>query len=370
MRGKLFAEIYGILKAVVPSKTSLPILRYILKDKGFCATNLDIAVAVTPKSEATEGISVYSIDRIDPIIHIIKDGKEVVFEDDKVVVDDVCYSLETINRDDYPILPDRILYEPLLVIDEVALATTFVDKMISMAAGIAKEDYRPALNGYIIDPAKHRLLTTNGHVLYSVDYEMDMAYPYEGEYKDTIAFKNVAKVLKKIKNINKFSIRYSEKYIYLHVDCDYYSVVIIASTTDGALPSTSFDKVIPNGPFDYKLILDKKMIETLFKTFGKTGLKGVEFEKVGDNLVCRSTNSEMKTELSFPLDYPTDPIERVGFNISYLKDAFDFYGADIMEVDYNDAIHAARINSFDNGDVAIVMPIRLAKREGEDNGNT
>ena len=168
MNGKLFAEIYGILKAVVPSKTAFAGLLSILKDKGFCATNLDVTVAVVPKSEAIDGEpTVYSIDRIDPILHIIKEGKVVSFEENKVVVDDICYSLETRNKDSYPTLPDRILYEPLLVIDDAHIANEFVGKMIRMEKGAAKEDYRPTLLGYTIDPPNQRIITTDGHVMLS-----------------------------------------------------------------------------------------------------------------------------------------------------------------------------------------------------------
>lgn len=363
MRGKLFSEVFGIVDSIIPKRTNLVMLLNILFDKNsMAATNLDTVVKVTFNDDYISGETVIDRDSIKSSIPAIKKSRDVTIRDNKIIYDDVEQVITVSDRDKYPEIGDLAgmgdNWSLIFDTSEIHFTNMLLNRLVSMAKGIAKEDYRADLMGYIFDPEEKYFYTTNGHMLFGTCYSSVAANIGNDISPDTILFRNISPILKKMKNVNTMKMENSSEWVRFTFYCDAYIVKIATRKTDGNMKATTIRKIIPVERGDNTIQLSTKSIDKLMSVFSKTVTKGVKFSKVENTIECTEIGSKNPAIVTIQDEHSS--FEDVGFNITYLKDICDFYECDLIEFNFMDNSHAVRANIFDNDDIAIVMPVRLS----------
>lgn len=367
MNGKLLAEVYGIVESVIPSRTYLTALQYMVLDKEeMVATNLDIVVKVkTLSSEIAPSKMIVKRDNLKSIIPTIKKTRDVVIGESTITVGDIEQHLDI--TDEYPDYNDLAgmgsEYRFLFSTSDIHLTDTLIDRMICMAKGIDPNDYRPALIGYIFDPEGHFIYTTNGCILFGTDYSSVSNKVYMGEDNlETFTMPDISKILKKVKNIKTIKVEDTPNtedaggWVRFTIYCDNYTVEINARKILGTMLASTIHKVIPVGRGDNTLILSSESIDKIVGLFGK-GPKGVKFQKIDNEIVCTAINTSSSTV--YKIQDKESNFDTVGFNANYLKSISDFYRCSMVEFNFKTVSDGTRANIFDNDDIAVVMPIRL-----------
>lgn len=362
----MFAEIFGIVDSIIPSRTQFAKLLHIVLDKNvMVSTNLDIVVKVKCLTEdITTGMSekmIVNRDSLKPVMQSIKKTKDIFFRPNLLVMNDAEQHLDTITEDKYPeyesLAGMDTDYRLLFSTSDIHLTETLIDRMLCMAKGIANDDYRPGLLGYIFDPAGHFIYTTNGHILFGTDYSSVADKIFDGEGNpETFTMMNIEKILRKVKKVNTVKVEDTSEWVRFTIYCDYYTIEIMTRKVESSISAEMIREVIPVESGDNNMILSSESIDSLVRLFGKV-IGGVKFQKIDDDIVCTSIGE--KAPAVYRIHDTESKFEAVGFNINYIKAISDFYRCSMMELNFADSSHAARANIFDNDDIAIVMPIRL-----------
>ena len=362
----MFAEIFGIVDSIIPSRAQFAQLLHIVLDKNvMVSTNLDIVVKVKCLTEdITTGMSekmIVNRDSLKPVMQSIKKTKDIFFRPNLLVMNDAEQHLDTITEDKYPeyesLAGMDTDYRLLFSTSDIHFTETLIDRMLCMAKGIANDDYRPGLLGYIFDPAGHFIYTTNGQILFGTDYSSVADKIFDGEGNpETFTMMNIEKILRKVKKVNTVKVEDTDKWVRFTIYCDYYTVEIVTRKAESSISAEMIREVIPVESGDNNMILSSESIDSLVRLFGKVS-GGVKFQKIDDDIVCTSIGE--KAPAVYRIHDTESKFEAVGFNINYIKALSDFYRCSMMELNFADSSHAARANIFDNDDIAIVMPIRL-----------
>lgn len=368
MRGKLFAEVFGIVDSIIPKRTALVnLLSVVLEKRAMIATDLDTVVKVSFNEDYLSDTMIVKRDSLKPILSEIGKTREVVIKDNQISIDNASQLLETIPLDQYPVYDDltdmnkeeewRLLFDT----NDIYFTKILLDRLISMAKAISPEEYRPGLRGYIFDPEGTFIYTTDGHMLFGTDYKSVANNIWTGDNLDSFTMTDISKVLKKAKNVKTIKVEDISKWVRVTIYCDYYTIEITARKKEDTMAAKTIRKIIPVERGANTLQLTASVIDRLMSIFGKTKMKGVRFNKVGNEIECSDISKGIATVFKFTDEYSN--FEEVGYNITFLKAITDFYACDLLELNFKDTQSAARANIFDNDDIAIVMPVRLPKTE-------
>jgi DNA polymerase III sliding clamp (beta) subunit (PCNA family) len=257
------------------------------------------------------------------------------------------FSINTNKVEDYPTIPDgKLLFQ--YIEDDSLIADAHIRTISRMASFKATEDYRPSLNGILYNPAIGVFYATNGHILARFDNSNNA---YESSDKP-FSMHDFSKVLNKIKNITSYSVYAMEGgFIFWSIYTPTMIIHIISRLIDGS--TIDCERVIPKSRPN-KLIFNKATVEKLFALYPKN--TPIYIKLNGDIATFSATDYPSITEKVIS-ETPRITGNTIGFNISYLKNIYEFIGEDNLTLYYEDPTHASTI--INNQLLALIMPVRV-----------
>ncbi len=359
-----------LVSGVVPTKTTLPILKSILVDAGdhglrFSVTNLDISmVTVTgAASVATAGRAAVPADKFVSFVRSLAPGSvEVALTGGKLTVRSGKASLseQVQNAEEYPSLPE--------LADEQALAMPgdVLTAMISETAyAVSRDETRPALMGihWEVAPEGLTMVATDAHRLARSRRELDWACDQtRAMIVDTAGLRHLARVAGQAGDDGEIAVFLGEKQLSFRAG----GTVLHTRLLEGPFPD--YNAVIPEGN-DKLVTVDRDALAQAIRRVSITADRvtsqirmGLESERL--ELSAKGQDGS-RAEDEIPVGYTGEAME-IGFNYTYLLDILKNVGSDTVQLALKDAQSAALIApATDAGEadpslLCLLMPLRLA----------
>lgn len=221
---------------------------------------------------------------------------------------------------------------------------------------MANQDVRFYLNGLLLEVSGSTLrsVATDGHRLAFAGCEIDS--PVEESIRAIIPRKSVLELGRLINNDDDISLLFNAQ----HLKVKFRDVTLTTKLIDGRFPD--YNRVIPID-CDKELIFDKESLtQALYRAsiLSNEKYRGIRM-KFDNNTLAISTNNPDQEEASDELEitYADEPIE-VGFNVSYLLEAFNRIETENVRVLLKDGNSSCLIMPFNSDDAKyVVMPMRL-----------
>ncbi len=352
--------------AVVPSKSTLPILSNILiecfdNNLKISATDLDITITVTCEANISKKGSVVIPGKM--LFDIIKElpESEVSFEGSsnrvEIKVPNGSYKIGSVAADEYPELPP-INTKKQIEID----SKTFVTMIRRTTFACSHDETRPALNG-VLWQTNGELMTmvaTDGHRLARVRSENKKL---KGLNDDVIIPPKVLDLIAKLAegDREKIGLIFEESRMIFNLD----DIVITSRLIEGPYPS--YEAVIPESS-------DKKMTiarSDLFSSVRRVSILSnslthqVKFAVKNNNLLLSTTNTDVGGEAkeNLPCEYEGDAVE-IGYNAGYVNDILNRIESDEVVFELSSPVSAGVIyeaNTNKEDYLCLLMPLRLTE---------
>jgi len=353
-----------IAEKIVPRNSTIEVLRNIaFKDGYVLATDLEL-IARMPVPDKRSFLVPFCI------IKTVLKSKPASIEFDlsepnriKIDYDNKSVSFPRGEVADFPNLPD-MEFQP---IGEWSKETVML--LHSQLPYVSNDELRPALNGvYLNQNGSFSSCATDGHVLRVIS-DMDPAHQCELQEYSGILPKRVLQLLPRLVK-ETVSVSFSEDYFRFELE---HGLTLYMRNIEGSYPD--FARVIPK-EFASTVELDVVRLRNLTdaaKAFANRTTMASVFEIDKDQLSIKVENLEddLRWESAMPVDKLSGDGLRVGMNLNYLEKVLDGIEGKRATWKYNDGNTASVfIDPDGNGGSAmnLIMPIRLAKQEEDEDG--
>lgn len=361
---KDLADALGVVTAVVPAKSTRPILQNVLLDA--CAgvleltgTDLDVSIRVRVERVDVlgEGRVLVNAARFQQILRELSGDQVEVEVDDRagctISTGDAKFHVMGEQPDDYPELPEVAAEGghrfPAAALAEMIRRTQF-------AAHPEKTRY--AMNGVLVDLADRRLrlVATDGKRL--AMQERVLAEDVPTPVFVVVPTKAMA-LLQRIAGATEGDVELFVEATQILLRTSGTSVV--ARLIEGHFPP--YEDVLPRA-HDKRLTLPREGFMAALRRAALLATKdsqAVRFQFAREGLVLTARVPEVgESRVTFPLDYPFDPIE-TGFNPAFFVDVLRVLEGVELTLALKDAKSAAVIEErFEGGSyVYLVMPLNL-----------
>jgi DNA polymerase-3 subunit beta len=359
-----------LVSGVVPTKTTLPILKSILVDAGdhglrFSVTNLDISMVTVTEaaSVATAGRAAVPAEKFVSFVRSLAPGSvEVALTGGKLTVRSGKASLseQVQNAEEYPSLPELADQKALPMPGDVLTA------MISETAyAVSRDETRPALMGihWEVAPEGLTMVATDAHRLARSRRKLDWACDQtRAMIVDTAGLRHLSRVAGQAGDDGEVAVFLGENQISFRAG----GTVLHTRLIEGPFPD--YDAVIPKD--NEKLVtVDRDALAQAIRRVSITADRvtsqirmGLESERL--ELSARGQDGS-RAEDEIPVGYDGEAME-IGFNYTYLLDILKNVGSDTVQFALKDAQSAALIApASDTGEadpslLCLLMPLRLA----------
>ncbi len=221
---------------------------------------------------------------------------------------------------------------------------------------MANQDVRFYLNGLLLEVSSTSLrsVATDGHRLAFAGCEIESSI--EAPIRAIIPRKSVLELSRLITGDDSISLLFNTQ----HLKVIFRDVTLTTKLIDGRFPD--YNRVIPLD-CDKELIFDKELLtQALYRAsiLSNEKYRGIRM-KFEENALAISTNNPDQEEASDELEisYSDQPIE-VGFNVSYLLEAFNRIETENVRLLLKDGNSSCLIMPFNSDDAKyVVMPMRL-----------
>jgi len=360
-------ETLQIISAVVPTRSTTPILENILFDLEddhlkMTGTDLEVSISteVTPQQIDTPGAIALPAKVITEMIRSLP-NIPVSFESDennriKMTTDQGFYQVAGLSKENFPEMPD-ISEERVIEVKNSMLSRMFSKTIFA----VSSEELRPALMGVFMQimADELRMVATDGHRLSKI---VDNSFRYDDSpVRMIIPPKAVQIALKNIDEEGSTKLIIDESGLCFILD----KTVLYTRLVEGEYPD--YERVIPRDN-DKKLIVDKNLLIASVKRvslFSSALTHQIRFSlSPGKLAVCSEDvdiGGEAREELS--VDYNDEPME-IGYNGQYSLDIIRHVDSDEVMFHLKSPVHAALVSPVQQQEeeafLMLLMPIKLS----------
>jgi DNA polymerase-3 subunit beta len=356
------------VSAVVPAKTTLPILQDILFELNentlkLTATDLEISVTLTMSVDGErDGIVAIPESKLTSIIKALPEGLLLTFESidsERVVIRTDKggeYKMSAESSESFPATPE-FSDSDSFSIDGNLLKETIDDTIFA----VSKDELRPSLMGVLFQfkEDEFRAVATDGHRLVKIAHKGIDTRVFSG--KEVIVPAKTLQIIARSLNDEECNIAINEK----HVRFNFGDTVVISRLIDEKYPN--YESVIPYDN-NKELVIEKDMLLSSVKRVSI-------FASSSTNQIKLSLNSETEMEVSaedidfggearevINCEYRGETME-IAFNAKYIIDILNHIESEKVIFRFSTPTRAAVVEpaeSPDNKEVLmLVMPMRL-----------
>ena len=363
-----------LVAGVVPSKTTLPILKSILMEAEagslrFSATNLDISMVTTTEAAEiiAEGKAAVPAEKLVSFVRSLAPGSvKMEIEGGKLTIRSGKASLEEscMNPEEYPALPELAKSEGLAVPGGI-IATMIAETSYS----VSRDETRPALMGILweVSPNGLTMVATDAHRLARSRRTLDWNAPDERSLiVDTGGLRHLPRI-----NAQNISETDEESSVEVYLGDKQLSfragqTVLHTRLLEGPFPD--YNAVLPQGN-DKLVTVDREALIQAIRRVSITADRitsqirlGLESGRL--ELSARGSDGS-QAEDEVVVSYDGEAME-IGFNYTYLLDVLKNMKTDSVRLSLRDSQNAALVSptTEDGGEddslLCLLMPLRLA----------
>lgn len=262
------------------------------------------------------------------------------------------FTLQSLPAEDFPLVQEAASFGPVFSVPQKTLKSLLGQVSFAMAV----HDIRYYLNGilFVAEGKQLSLVATDGHRLAFASATLDVEVPKQEvilprktvlEMQRLLSDKEGAIEMQFAANQAKFSFDGME---------------FVTKLVEGKFPD--YNRVIPKNHKNIVTLGRAPLLACLQRTAIMTSekFKGVRLNVEPGTLRVASSNAEQEEAVDeLDIDYGGDAIE-IGFNVTYLIDALQNMGQDMVRVELADGNSSALVtNPDDNAFKYVVMPMRI-----------
>ncbi|MBN9370005.1 DNA polymerase III subunit beta [Hydrogenophaga borbori] len=262
------------------------------------------------------------------------------------------FTLQSLPAEDFPLVQESASFGPAFSVPQKTLKGLLGQVSFAMAV----HDIRYYLNGilFVAEGQQLSLVATDGHRLAFASATLDVEVPKQEvilprktvlELQRLLSDKDGAIEMQFAANQAKFSFDGME---------------FVTKLVEGKFPD--YNRVIPKNHKNIVTLGRAPLLASLQRTAIMTSekFKGVRLNVEPGTLRVASSNAEQEEAVDeLDIDYGGDAIE-IGFNVTYLIDALQNMGQEMVRVELADGNSSALVtNPDDNAFKYVVMPMRI-----------
>ncbi|QRR34320.1 DNA polymerase III subunit beta [Hydrogenophaga sp. YM1] len=262
------------------------------------------------------------------------------------------FTLQSLPAEDFPLVQESASFGPAFSVPQKTLKGLLGQVSFAMAV----HDIRYYLNGilFVAEGQQLSLVATDGHRLAFASATLDVEVPKQEvilprktvlELQRLLSDKDGAIEMQFAANQAKFSFDGME---------------FVTKLVEGKFPD--YNRVIPKNHKNIVTLGRAPLLASLQRTAIMTSekFKGVRLNVEPGTLRVASSNAEQEEAVDeLDIDYGGDTIE-IGFNVTYLIDALQNMGQEMVRVELADGNSSALVtNPDDNAFKYVVMPMRI-----------
>ncbi len=262
------------------------------------------------------------------------------------------FTLQSLPPEDFPLVQESASFGPAFSVPQKTLKGLLGQVSFAMAV----HDIRYYLNGilFVAEGTTLSLVATDGHRLAFASAQLDVEVPKQEvilprktvlELQRLLSDKEGAIEMQFAANQAKFSFDGME---------------FVTKLVEGKFPD--YNRVIPRNHKNIVVVGRAPLLASLQRTAIMTSekFKGVRLNLDAGILRVASSNAEQEEAVDeLDIDYGGDPIE-IGFNVTYLIDALQNMGQEMVRIELQDGNSSALMtNPDDSAFKYVVMPMRI-----------
>ncbi len=262
------------------------------------------------------------------------------------------FTLQSMPPEDFPLVQESASFGPVFAVPQKTLKSLLGQVSFAMAV----HDIRYYLNGilFVAEGKQLSLVATDGHRLAFASATLDVEVPKQEvilprktvlELQRLLSDKEGAIEMQFAANQAKFSFDGME---------------FVTKLVEGKFPD--YNRVIPKNHKNIITLGRVPLLASLQRTAIMTSekFKGVRLNIEPGVLRVASSNAEQEEAVDeLDIDYSGDQIE-IGFNVTYLIDALQNMGQEMVRIELSDGNSSALVtNPDDNAFKYVVMPMRI-----------
>ncbi len=360
-----------LVAGVVPSKTTMPILKAILVvaedgELRFSVTNLDISM-VTSTREVTinePGKAAILSEKLASFVRSLAPGRVTfVVDQNTLSIRSGKASLEVpcLNPDEYPKLPELDETDPMSIPGELLTAM-----VAETAYAVSRDETRPALMGILweIDAMGLTMVATDAHRL--ARSKRSLSWDKQPDVRrmivDTSGLRQLPRIVAQAEQDAAIEVFFGDTQISFRAG----DTVLHSRLLEGPFPD--YNAVIPQGN-DKLVVIDREAMLQAIRRVSITADRitnqiRLGIEKGRLELGARSSDGS-RAEDEIAVGYEGEALE-VGFNFGYLQDILKNMRSDSVQLSLRNPQSAALIapmgEAGDQSDhlLCLLMPLRLA----------
>lgn len=359
---KVLAALQSVA-GIVERRHTLPILANVLLHKTgpsvlLTTSDLEIQIRTTAELGGDEGnfattlgarklIDILRTMPADQTVSLENSGGKLILKGGKSR-----FTLQSLPAEDFPLVQESASFGPVFSVPQKTLKGLLGQVSFAMAV----HDIRYYLNGilFVAEGNTLSLVATDGHRLAFASARLDVEVPKQEvilprktvlELQRLLSDKEGAIEMQFAANQAKFSFDGME---------------FVTKLVEGKFPD--YNRVIPRNHKNIVMVGRAPLLASLQRTAIMTSekFKGVRLNLEAGTLRVASSNAEQEEAVDeLDIDYAGDAIE-IGFNVTYLIDALQNMGQEMVRIELQDGNSSALVtNPDDSAFKYVVMPMRI-----------
>jgi DNA polymerase-3 subunit beta len=353
------------VSSVVPTKSTMPILEYILFDLlnntlVITATDVEISQTISMEVKGVEDgrIAVPSKRLLDTVRSL--PDTEIAFNIDttsqkiKLTTKNGEYNITGEDAKEFPAVPS------MSKMDELTIEGSVLKKIINRTAfAVSTDELRPAMMGVLLQAkgSEMRAVATDGHRLVRFSYKLPKESVMKG---DIIVPAKALNIIHKILDTGTVKIGISQT----HVRFEFDSIVLVSQLIAETYPN--YETVIPTENDKLLVVNREEMISTIRRValYASATTHQIKLSLRKNKLIVSAQDIDFGGEAKETLDceYTSDDLD-IGFNSVYLTDMLTHLESESVAFKFSTPTRAGVVTPAGenvNEDVLmLVMPVRL-----------
>ena len=262
------------------------------------------------------------------------------------------FTLQSLPAEDFPLVQESPAFGPAFSVPQKVLKGLLGQVSFAMAV----QDIRYYLNGilFVAEGKTLSLVATDGHRLAFASSELDVEVPKQEVILPRKTVLELQRLLSDADGAIEMQFANNQaKFCFGGME-------FVTKLVEGKFPD--YNRVIPKNHKNIVTLGRAPLLASLQRTAIMTSekFKGVRLNVEPGTLRVASSNAEQEEAVDeLDIDYGGDAIE-IGFNVTYLIDALQNMGQEMVRVELADGNSSALVtNPDDNAFKYVVMPMRI-----------
>ncbi|MEX1166506.1 MAG: DNA polymerase III subunit beta [Hydrogenophaga sp.] len=359
---KVLAALQSVA-GIVERRHTLPILANVMLRKTgssvqFTTSDLEIQIRTTAELAGDEGtfdttlgarklIDILRTMPSDQSVSLENTGGKLILKGGKSR-----FTLQSMPPEDFPLVQESASFGPTFSVPQKTLKSLLGQVSFAMAV----HDIRYYLNGilFVAEGKSLSLVATDGHRLAFASAELDVEVPKQ----EVILPRKTVMELQRLLSDKEGAIEM--QFAANQAKFSFDAMEFVTKLVEGKFPD--YNRVIPKNHKNIVTLGRVPLLASLQRTAIMTSekFKGVRLNVEPGTLRVASSNAEQEEAVDeLDIDYGGDQIE-IGFNVTYLIDALQNMGQEMVRIELSDGNSSALVtNPDDNAFKYVVMPMRI-----------